>query len=277
MPERALWQRLARGLAFVAVLLWSGAPIALVLLASLKPSREIFEFPPRLIFSPTWENYVGLWERWPAFFEGLVNSLIISAGATALTVVAATSAAYVYSRYRNPLLASSAFFMIVVRMLPPIIITLPLFPLVNALGLNDTHFVLIVLYATFFVSLNTWIMKAFVDQVPREIDESGTMDGAGLFHVLTRLVVPLAMHGVIATTIFVFIFSWNEYLFALIFTTVNTKTAPLVISEMLGALDGVEWGVLFAGTMVQLVPVLVFVMALQRYVVSGLTLGAIKG
>ena len=274
---RKSWRSVPRLLGLALVFVWSAVPLFLVLLASLKPSRDIFVFPPTLVFTPTLENYAGLVAQWPAFFEGLLNSLIIALGATVLTVVAATTGGYVYSRYRNLFLASSAFFMIFVRMLPPIIITIPLFPIVNALGLNDTHMVLIVLYGAFFVSLNTWIMKAFIDQVPRELDESAFIDGAPIHAVIVKVVAPLAIHGIIATAIFVFIFAWNEFLFALIFTTVNTKTTPLVVSEMLGVLDGVEWGILFAGTTIQVLPILVGVIALQKYVVSGLTLGATKG
>jgi multiple sugar transport system permease protein len=162
-------------------------------------------------------------------------------------------------------------------MLPPIVITLPLFPIVNWLRLNDTHLVLIILYATFFVSLNTWIMKAFIDQIPRELDESAIIDGASLLGILRHVILPLALPGMIAASTFVLVFSWNEFLFAFIFTTTEAKTAPLILSEMLGALDGVEWGVLFAAATVQLLPILIFVIAVQKFVIAGMTAGSVKG
>jgi multiple sugar transport system permease protein len=262
-------------LALIAV--WSGLPILLIVVSSFKPPREILAFPPRFLFTPTFENYRALVSRWPAFFDAITNSLIITAGATLLTVVATTLAGYVYARVRSRPLAASAFFMIVIRMVPPIVVTLPLFPVVNWLRLNDTHLVLILLYATFFVSLNTWIMKAFIDQIPVELEEAAIIDGAGVWQILRHVVVPLAAQGMIAASTFVLIFSWNEFLFAFIFTTTEAKTAPLIISEMVGAVDGVEWGVLFAAATLQLLPILIFVIAVQRYVIAGMTAGSLKG
>jgi len=275
--RRPLHTTMLRSLALALVLLWSAFPILLVVVASLRPAREIFAFPPRLLFTPTLANYQGLIQRWPDFWDALANSLIITVGATLLTVVVTTLAGYAYSRYRSRWLAGSAFFAIFIRMLPPIVITLPLFPWVNWLRLNDTHLLLIVLYATFFVSLNTWIMKAFIDQLPRELDEAAIIDGARLLQILRHVIVPLSVHGMIAASTFVFIFSWNEFLFAFIFTTTEAKTAPLIISEMLGALDGVEWGVLFAAASVQLVPIVIFVIAVQKFVIAGMTAGSVKG
>ncbi len=245
--------------------------------SSLKPARDILAFPPRFVFEPTLDNYRALFERWPEFFDALRNSLIITIGATILTVAVTTLAGYVYSRVRNRATALSAFFMIVIRMVPPIVITLPLFPVVNFLRLNDTHIVLIVLYATFFVSLNTWIMKAFIDQIPREIEEAAMSDGASLWQTLRHVIIPLSTQGMIAASTFVLIFSWNEFLFAFIFTTTKARTTPLILSEMIGAIDGVEWGVLFAAATIQLLPILVFVIAVQKYVVAGLTAGSLKG
>ena len=269
--------RLLRPLAYVLLTIWSGLPILLLVLSSFKPPREILAFPPRFLFTPTLDNYWALFTRWPEFFDALWSSLIITIGATLLTVIATTIAGYVYARARNRGLAASAFFMILIRMVPPIVITLPLFPVVNYLRLSDTYFVLIILYSAFFVSLNTWIMKAFIDQIPREIEEAAISDGASLFQILRHVILPLSAQGMIAASTFVLIFSWNEFLFAFIFTTSNAKTAPLVISEMVGAIDGVEWGVLFAAATIQLVPILVFVIAVQKYVVAGLTAGSLKG
>lgn len=269
--------RILRPICFVLIAVWSGFPIVFLVMSSFKPPRDILAFPPRFFFTPTLDNYTALVTRWPEFFEALQSSLIVTIGATVLTVIATTLAGYVYSRVHSRLLAASAFFMIVIRMVPPIVITLPLFPVINYLRLSDTHFVLIILYTTFFVSLNTWIMKAFIDQIPREIEEAAVIDGAGLMQILRYIILPLSAQGMIAASTFVFIFSWNEFLFAFIFTTTDAKTAPLVISEMVGAVDGVEWGVLFAAATVQLIPILVFVIAVQKYVIAGLTAGSLKG
>lgn len=186
-------------------------------------------------------------------------------------------AGYVYSRYRNSFLASSVYFMVAIRLLPPIVVTLPLFPLSDFLNLNDTYLILIILYATFFVSLSTLIMKSFMDGIPIELDQAATIDGASELQFLVRIVFPLAAQGMVAVSVFVLVYSWNEYLFAFIFTTTNAKTAPLILSEMMGAITGVDWGVLFAAVTLQLVPVVAFVILVQRFLISGLTSGAIKG
>lgn len=264
-------------IAVAMLLVWSLFPIAFIVMSSLKPGQEIFAVPPVYLFQPTFEHYVSLWNRWGVFFEGLVNSTIVTIGATSLAVIASTCAGYVYSRNSGRFLNASVMFLIVVRLIPPIVVTLPLFPIVNAMGLNDTHVVLMVLYATFFVSLGTVLMRTFIDQIPRELDEAAQLDGAGRLTILRKVIVPLAAPGILAVAVFVVVFAWNEFLFAFIFTATGAKTAPLVISEMIGSIDGVDWGILFAASTVQLAPVLLFVVLMNRYLVAGLTAGATKG
>ena len=274
--------RSRRNTAFKAVLMlvilcWSLAPIAFMVMASFKPGQDIFAVPVRWQFTPTLQHYVSLWIDWRGFFDGLLNSLIVTGGATALVIVASTMAGFAYSRNRAPALQNSATFLIVVRLLPPIVVTLPLFGVVNELHLNDTHLILILLYATFFVSLGTILMRTFIDQIPYELDEAAMVDGANRLTILWSIIRPLARQGMLAVSVFVIVYAWNEFLFAFIFTSTKAKTAPLVISEMMGSLDGVDWGVLFAASTVQLLPVLVFVMLMQKHLVAGLTGGAVKG
>jgi multiple sugar transport system permease protein len=258
-------------------LVWSLFPIYLVVASSFKPSRDIFEIPPHLIFRPTLENYVRLWNDWPVFFDGLINSIIITLGATLLTVVSSALAGWVFSRYSSRFLTLSAFSMIVLRPLPPIVVTLPLFPLVNYVGLNDTHLILILLHATFFVSLGAWIMKASFDQIPRDLEEAGAVDGASFAKILLHISMPLGVPGMIAAGVFVFIFAWNEYLFAFIFTTTTAKTAPVVLSEIMGSATGVDFGVLFAAATIQLVPIVLVLILAQKHLIDGLASGAVKG
>lgn len=266
-----------KGIAIAAILIWSLLPIAFVVMSSLKPGQDIFAVPPKYLFTPTLKHYETLWQSWGVFFDGLFNSAIITAGATALAIITSTAAGFVYSRSSGRGLKSSIAGLIGVRLIPPIVVTLPLFPIINALRLNDTHIVLIVLYATFFVSLGTVLMRTFIDQIPRELDEAAEIDGASTFTILWRIIVPLAAPGILAVAVFVIVFSWNEFLFAFIFTATRAKTAPLVISEMIGSIDGVDWGILFAASTIQLAPVLAFVMFMNRYLVAGLTAGATKG
>jgi multiple sugar transport system permease protein len=267
----------ARAIVLLLLLVWSAVPVLLVVVSSFKPTPEIFAYPPRLIFEPTLEHYETLFEKWPDFIWTLRNSAVIALGATALTVASSVLAGYVYSRYRGTALASSAFFMIAIRLLPPIVITLPLFPAADFLRLSDTHLLLILLYATFFVSLGSMILKTFIDGIPEELDQAATIDGASEWQVLLRIIVPLCAQGMVAASVFVFVYAWNEYLFAFIFTTSNAKTAPIVISEMMGSLTGVDWGLLFAAATVQLVPVVLFVIVVQKFLIAGLTAGSMKG
>ena len=273
--------RLVRGVIrtvlFGVLIIWSAFPILYIVLSSFKQQKEIFKFPPDLIFTPTIDHYVALVSKWDGFFPTLLNSLIIAVGATVLACVTSILSGFVYSRYNNRFLAGSVIYLIAIRLLPPIVVTLPLFPLVDALKLSDTHIVLVVLYAAFWVSMCTMIMKTFIDKIPRTLDEAAIVDGATTLQSLLRVIMPLALQGVAACAIFVFIFSWNEYLFALIFTTQHAKTAPLIISEVMDSVSGTNWGVLFAGVTVQLLPVTLLVMFAQRFLIAGLTAGSVKG
>jgi multiple sugar transport system permease protein len=266
-----------KALAVVVILVWSLAPIALILTSALKPEREIFAIPPRLSFTPTFEHFAALWARWPDFFVALGNSLIVTILATIIAVAASLCSGYAFSRFRGRVVAGSAFFLIAVRLIPPIVCTLPLFPAANALGLQDTHIWLAILYSTFFVSLGSFVMRAFIDQIPRELDEAAAVDGAGRIRTIVKVIAPLAAQGMLAVAVFVIVYAWNEFLFAFIFTSTRARTAPLVLGEIVGNFDGVEWGVLFAATAVQLAPVLVFVWVMQKHLVAGLTAGATKG
>jgi multiple sugar transport system permease protein len=275
-PEKLLVKAF-KTLLVAIILVWSLVPILMIFVSSFKFDRDIFAVPYKLTFQPTFDNYITLWNDWGDFFSGLWNSLIITVFATILAVMASAIAGYAYSRYRSPLLSGSAFFLIFVRLIPPIVITIPLFPVVNLLRLNDTHLVLILLYAAFFVSLGTLVMRTFIDQIPIEVDEAAYIDGASRFQVLRQIILPLSGQGMVAVAVFVIVYAWNEYLFALVFTTAKARTAPLVISEMMGAIEGVQWGVLFAATSIQLLPVLLFVLLAQKQLVAGLTAGSTKG
>lgn len=264
-------------LSILVIAVWSLAPIAFVVVSSLKPPGDIFAYPPKWLFTPTLQNYVDLWLEFGEFFQTLANSIIVAAGATVFTTAVGFMAGYVYSRYSGRLIAASALYMIAIRLLPPIVVTLPLFPIVSWLRLSDTHIVLILLYSAFWVSLVTVILKTFIDEIPRELDEAAEIDGASQWQILMRVILPLTAQGLAAGAIFVFIFAWNEFLFALIFTTSQAKTAPLVLSEVMDAIYGTNWGVLFAGVTIQLLPVLLLVVLANRLIVAGLTAGSVKG
>jgi multiple sugar transport system permease protein len=257
-------------------LAWAVFPIAFLVLSSLKMPRDIFASPPRILVVPTLVNYHNLFGEHPELLTAFINSGVITALATLVALAVSFPAGYVFSRYQSKLLRWTAFFTVAIRMLPPIIITIPLFPLFHALGLFDLHATVAILYAAFFASLLTWIMKAFIDTVPREIEEAAVIDGATKFQVLTKIVLPLSKLGIFTGSVFVIIFSWNEFLFALLFTGTNSRTAPIVLSELLGGAYGAEWGMVFAASVVQLIPILLFTWATSGLLQRGLTLGAVK-
>lgn len=270
-------ERVFRGVFLALMLLWSVGPILFIVSSSFKRQVDIFVYPPKFVFVPTIDNYINLINQWQGFFNAMGNSLIVALGATVLAGIVSFLGGYAYSRYRSRLTSWTAVYMIAVRVLPPIVVTLPLFPVVNRLGLGDTHILLILLYATFWVSLNTMIMKNFFDQIPYELDEAAYVDGATEWQLVSRILARLTFQGMAAGSIFVFVYAWNEYLFAMIFTTNHAKTAPLILSELMGAVDGTEWGVLFAGVTLQLIPVVLLVTLARRYLIAGLSAGAVKG
>ena len=276
MRDRRAAPRLLRAAAVLTVLAWSLAPILLVVLSSFKQPRQIFEVPYRALFVPTFENYAALARSHPEFFAGLRNSVVVTLFAVLLALAASFGAGYVFARAKQRAYKASAVFMLVVRMLPPIVVTVPLFPVVNRLALNDSHLILILLYAAFYVSLGSWMMRSFVAQIPIELEEAAAIDGASLPQILRLVILPLAAQGLVALTLFVVVFAWNEYVFAMIFTTTGARTAPVVIGEMLSTAEGVQWGAVFAAATIQLVPVVAIVFAMQRFLIAGLTAGAVK-
>jgi multiple sugar transport system permease protein len=245
-------------------------------ISSFRRQRDILRFPPILLVKPILNNYISLWHQWHDFFITIQNSIIISIGATLLAGIVSFLAGYAYSRYSNRFLAASAIYMIAIRLLPPIVVSLPLFPIVNYLGINDSHITLILLHAAFWVSLYTMIMKNFIDEIPKELDSAAAIDGASELQTLGRIILPLSLQGIASGAIFVFVFSWNEFLFSMIFSTKYARTSPLILSEIMGAIDGIDWGVLFAAVTLQLLPVVIIILLAQKLLVAGLTAGSVK-
>lgn len=262
---------------FLAVLLlWSFFPILYVGISSFKLPTDIWTYPPKLAGPFALENYRHLAKKWPHYFTHLRNSLIIMAGTSLMTIFCAIPAAFAFSRFANRFLRGSALFIIAVRMVPPIVITIPLFPLCNSLGLLDKHATLVVLYSAFLISLATWIMKTFIDDVPVELEEAATIDGCSKLQAFLRITLPLAAPGIVAVVIFASMFAWNEYLFAFIFTSTASRTAPITLAEFMGAIMGVGWGALLAASIIHLVPMLILTWIVQKHLIRGMKVGAIK-
>lgn len=270
--------RILAWMALLLVVTWSFGPILIIVASSFKLERNIFTYVPKLIFLPKLDNYSALIHDYPTYWASLRSSAITTFGAAILVVFLSFPAAYSYSRLKAKGLSLTALFLIAVRMFPPIIITIPLYPLCRGINLIDTPLILILVYSAFQVSLSVWILKSFLDGVPKELEEAAWIDGCNRAQSFLRVLMPLIAPGIIASIIFVCLFAWNDFVFAFLFTGTRAKTAPVLISEMLGSVGegGVDWGTVFAAATIQLVPILFFVWFIQKRLVKGLTIGAMK-
>jgi len=249
-------------------------PFLWLLQMSFKPTPLILEFPPRVFFMPTLEHYVGLWQA--GFPESFLNSLVTSIVSTLLALVFGIPAAYALSRWTGRGRFGLGLGILLTRMAPPIAFTIPFFLAYRYLGLLDTRTGLILIYMTFNLPLVIWMMQPFFDAVPASLEEAALMDGAGYATVFMEIVMPVAAAGIAATAILCFLYAWNDFFFALILTRTDARTAPVAVVNFMNY-EGWEWGKIAAGGSLVMAPVLVFSMLVRRYLVSGLTAGAVKG
>lgn len=205
----------------------------------------------------------------------LWNSIIISVVSTFLSLSMGTLAAYGFSRFKLAGANDWLFFILSTRMLPPVVIIIPLFLMYRTLGLYDTHFGLILLYTAFNLSFSVWLMKGFIDEIPVEYEEAAMIDGYSRFEAFWKIVLPQSVTGMAATSVFCFITAWNEYAFALILSSRNAQTAPPFIPSQMGS--GLpDWSAIAGGTLIFLIPVVIFTFALRKHLLRGVTFGAIR-
>jgi multiple sugar transport system permease protein len=205
----------------------------------------------------------------------LRNSLIIAGASTFISVVLGFFAAYSFSRFSIKGEDDLLFFILSTRMLPAVVVTIPLFLMYRQLGFHDTHFGMILLYTVFNLSLSVWLLKGFIDEIPKEYEEAALVDGYSRLQAIYKIVLPQAVTGIAATTVFSLIFAWNEYAFALMLTSENARTAPPSIATMLGR-GGIEWSAIAAGSLGFLIPVVIVTFALRNYLLRGVTFGAVR-
>jgi multiple sugar transport system permease protein len=260
---------LALGLAALAL-----APFAWLLVMSFKTNAEIFRFPPRLLFEPTLDNYAALWSS--EFRRSFLNSLVVSVASTVAALLVGVPGAYALSRWSGRGGGAITLWILASRMAPPIAFTIPYFLVYRHLELLDTLTGLVIIYLTFNLSLVIWMMRPFFDQLPRALEEAAWIDGASLFQGFARVVLPLSGPGLAATAILCFLFAWNDFFFALILTRTEAMTAPVAVVNFMNY-EGWEWGRIAAGGTMVMLPVLVFSLLVRRYLVHGLTGGALKG
>ncbi len=261
----------------LAVVLLMIFPFIWMLSTSFKPPEEIFTPVPRWIpLNPTWENFKNILYKtsFPRYF---LNSVLVGFVTMLVSLVVTVFAGYALSRFNFRGKTAFSMWLLVSQMFPPVLLIIPIFVFMLKLGLVNTYASLIITYTTFALPFSTWMLKAYFDTVPIDLEEAAKVDGCNQVQALTKIILPLAAPGIVTVALFIFVLAWHEYMFALTLTsTTEMRTLPVGISLFLGEFR-VLWGSLMAGSVVVTAPVVVFFVYLQRYIVQGLTLGAVKG
>src|SRR6516164_1422388 len=282
-------------------------PLVWIFLTGFKTPPDSIAYPPKIVFTPSVEGYVNLFttrsRQTPEFlarlpppqtwYEQLVrsrnmviagpskvvprfmNSMIIGFGSTFLAVCLGTLAAYAFSRFKVPLADDLLFFILSTRMMPPIAVAIPIYLMYRELGLTDSKLGLILLYTAVNVSLAVWLLKGFIDEIPREYEEAAMIDGYTRLQAFRKVVLPQAATGIAATAIFCLIFAWNEYAFAVLLTSGEAQTTPPFIPFIIGE-GGQDWPAVAAGTTLFLMPIVAFTVLLRKHLLRGITFGAVR-
>jgi multiple sugar transport system permease protein len=282
-------------------------PLVWIFLTGLKSPPDSISYPPKIVFTPSLEGYCNLFttrtRQTPEYIAALpppagicdevtrtrnmviagpsnftprfFNSLVIAFGSTFLAVFLGTLAAYGFSRFKVPLADDLLFFILSTRMMPPIAVAIPIYLMYRQLGLSDTATGMILLYTAVNVSLAVWLLKGFIDEIPREYEEAAMIDGYTRLQAFWKVVLPQATTGIAATAIFCLIFAWNEYAFAALLTSGQAQTAPPFIPTIIGE-GGQDWPAVAAGTTIFLIPILVFTILLRKQLLRGITFGAVR-
>jgi multiple sugar transport system permease protein len=261
-------------LVIFAVLL-SIAPIVYLVITSFKEPALTFAIPPVWNFKPTLQNYSEVLGS-TNFGKYFMNSVFVALTATGIALFLGTFAAYGFSRFRFRGLFWLKMSSLIPQMLPPIAIVVPLYVLFSRLDWIDTRQSLVISYLTFTIPLSIWMMTGFFDDVPIELEEAAVIDGCSRFGALMRVSLPLAVPGMAATAILAFLYCWNEFLYAVILTGRDARTLPVIITSFMTN-KAVLWGRIAASGSLVLIPVLIFALLAQRYLVRGLARGAVKG
>jgi multiple sugar transport system permease protein len=269
---RRRFLKVADAIQLAVVLIVLVLPIAWTFLSAFKPRTEVAAIPPRLLFTPTLDNFVELFDR-NDFLDYTLNSLIVATGSTFLGLVLGIPAAFAVAWHKMSWPATATLF---ARMAPGTLFLLPWLLMFSKIGLVGGYWVLILTHAVITLPIVIWVLLPYFDAVPRELIESAQIDGARQDQILTRVVLPVATSGVVVAAILSFIFSWNYFLFALVLSGIETKTAIVASFNFIG--EGVtNWGALMAAAVVIALPPLILTLIIQRRLVSGLAAGAVKG
>ena len=257
--------------------IWVVFPVFWAISVSFKGGAELFLWPPKYIPTmPTLDNYINALER-SEVIPAIRNSFIILVISTPISVLLSALAAFALARYKFKGKELLKYAMLTIRMIPGMLIAIPMFIMVRKLGLQDKLVTLIVAYVAFNLPFNIWMLTGFFEELPREIEESALIDGCNSWQLFIRIVLPLSAPALVASTIFCMILAWNEFQFAVILSfTQASKTLPVIIAGFYTD-RGILFGQMAATGTLAMLPVLAFGMYVQRYLVAGLTAGAVKG
>jgi len=271
-------RKLKKVILFVIVLLGSLIclfPIYEMITTSLKYEVEAFSIPPKWIFIPTLENYknVLLSNNFGRYF---VNSLIVALSTTFFSVIVGALAGYSISRFKYKGKRLIVILTLLLRMIPPVILVIPVFVIWNSIGLANTRVGLVLVYIALNLPFNIWVLKTFISEIPYSLDESAKIDGGSDWIIFFKIILPLIAPGLSVAGIFTFRIAWNEYILSLVLTNRHTRTMPVAVSLFLTD-TGTEWGKITAIATIIAIPAFIFTFTAAKRLIMGMTAGAVKG
>ncbi|MFT4040992.1 MAG: carbohydrate ABC transporter permease [Thermomicrobiales bacterium] len=274
-PQKRTPGSIVANILVVLVLIVFMFPILMIFLTSIKTRADALASPPVWIFTPTFSNYTDIFQQYP-FAAYLRNSILVATLNTLIALLIGVPAAYALARFRFRGDNHVQFWILSQRMMPAIAAIIPLFILFRRFGLTNSIFGLILIYLTSSLPFIVFMLTRFFEEIPRELEEASLVEGSSWYGAMTRIAIPLAKPGIAATAIFTFIFSWNEFLFALILTsTERAQTMPVAVTLFIRE-TGIEWGYMTAVAVIMMIPTAILTLAAQRHLVQGLTMGALK-
>ena len=264
------------------VLLWSisllfFAPVAWIIMSAFKTQNDLLAIPPKVVFTPTLENFANLFAENESFLVQLGNSVLLSISAVVIAVVVSFLAAFCFSRFQPRGTNFLMFILLSIRMLPGPAVILPVYLMFANFGWKDSHLALILFYAMFSIPFSVWILKGFLDGVSVRFDETGRVNGGSWLHIIFKVVLPQVKPGLIAAFIFNLIFVWNEFLFNFIIGGVSTQNIPYALMVGTYSDGGLNWTFIAALTSIYIIPPIAFIYLFQKHLLVGMTFGTVRG
>jgi multiple sugar transport system permease protein len=265
----------AIGISLAFLLAWV-FPIVWSVLNSLKTEQDVLAYPPKLLFSPTFEAYRDVLFGSGSILPNLVSSFIISIGTTVVTIIMAVPAAYALARLRIPGKKFAGFYVLATQMLPPVGIIIPYFLILRNIGWMDTYQGIILIYLSFSLPFAIWLLVSYFEDIPFEMEEAAYLDGASRWKTLWRIIIPQVQGGIAVTVVFVFLNAWNEFLFAVVLSGNTVRPVTIAMFNFV-SVEQTLWTKLAAVSVLAMLPVIVLGVVAQKHIVKGLTVGAVKG